>query len=315
MEVASELEAEGLCKAFGPTVALDGVDLRIVPGEVVGLLGRNGAGKTTLASVIAGLVEPDAGTLTIGGVDARRHPRRARRSLGFAPQTTGVYETLTVEQNLRFFAELVGLRGRSLGGRLEKVCQMLLLEPLRAQRCQTLSGGEKRRLHTAIALLGRPRLLLLDEPTVGADVVTRVALLGAVKALAREGSAVLYTSHYLPEVEEIADSVTIVDAGRVVARGGLEELTRTFGRSGIELTFDGAAPGVGLETWAVEYAGSTLRLETTTPAEVMPLVLQALGPDADRLRAVNFIQPDLESVFLALTGERFDTEEGNRAAA
>src|ERR1700730_5545475 len=218
------LEVRGLRKSYHHTVALAGVDLDVAAGEIVGLLGPNGAGKTTLVSIVAGLRHPDAGAVHIGGVDALAHPRAARRLLGVAPQDTGVYPTLSCRDNLRFFAELAGLRRRALQAAIDSVAEALGLTELLDRRAQSLSGGERRRLHTAIALVHRPRLVLLDEPTTGADVRTRTQLLGLVAELAAAGSAVLYSTHYLTEIEQLDATVVLIDHGRGIARGSVAEL-------------------------------------------------------------------------------------------
>jgi ABC-2 type transport system ATP-binding protein len=197
------LEIQGLRKSYGTRLALAGVDLDIGAGEIVGLLGPNGAGKTTLVSILAGLIQPDAGGVLIGSIDAIAHPHQARRLLGLAPQETGIYPTLTCRDNLKFFAELAGLRRRQLESAVDTVAAALQLTELLERRAQYLSGGERRRLHTAIALVNRPPLVLLDEPTTGADVQTRAQLLQLVGELAAEGSAILYSTHYLTEIEQL----------------------------------------------------------------------------------------------------------------
>ncbi len=214
------LEVAGLVKRFGDVVALNGLDLRVAPGEVVGLVGHNGAGKTTAVEVILGLVRPDAGTVLVGGVDALAEPRRARALTGVAAQDLQLYVTATVRQNLTLCAGLAGLPRRAADEALDEVG----LAEVADRRVAVLSGGQRRRVQAACALLGRPRLLLLDEPTVGADPSTRSALLAAVRRRADEGAAVLYTTHYLPELVELGATLAAVRAGRVVARGSQAEL-------------------------------------------------------------------------------------------
>ncbi|MDQ1434448.1 MAG: type transport system ATP-binding protein, partial [Actinomycetota bacterium] len=204
---APTLDVRGIRKSYGATVALDGVDLVVEPGTIVGLLGRNGAGKTSLVSVVAGLLRPDAGRVLVAGVDIAREPRRARALIGLAPQDTGVYLPLSVRDNLRFFGGLSDLHGRERATRIDEVGAALMLDDLLDRRARDLSGGERRRLHTAIAVLHRPRLVLLDEPTTGADVQTRHELLRLVTDLSREGSAVVYSTHYLQEIEELGAGV------------------------------------------------------------------------------------------------------------
>jgi len=303
--VHAALAVQGLRKAYGGTPALEGVDLTLAPGSIVGLLGPNGAGKTTLVSIVAGLRRPDAGTVHVCGIDALREPQRARALMGLAPQETGVYITLTVRDNLRYFAGLAGLRGKQQRDRIDEIASTLLLDELMARQSQTLSGGEKRRLHAAIALLHEPRLVLLDEPTTGADVTTRAHLLDLVRALAARGSAVVYSTHYLHEIEELEADVTLIDHGRVVASGALSDLVNEYGASALELSFEQAVPErLALLPGAV-VAGTLVTIPTYDPAGTAARVLPALG-EAAGLRNVELVRPSLESVFLAVTGRRYD---------
>jgi len=228
------LVTEQLRKRYGDVVALEGVDLEIAAGEVVALLGPNGAGKTTLVSIAATLRRPDAGRVAVDGVDVVRLPRLARARLGLVPQELGVYPTLSVRDNLRLFGELGGLRGAELARRLAGVAELLALERLLDRPARTLSGGEARRLHTAMGVMRTVPLLLLDEPTAGADPETRLRLLALVRALAADGTGVCYTTHYLPEVDQLGASVAILDAGRIVARGSLDALVRAHGAGKVE---------------------------------------------------------------------------------
>jgi len=301
------LEVRGLRKSYHHTVALAELDLDVAAGEIVGLLGPNGAGKTTLVSIVAGLRHPDAGSVRIGGVDALAHPRAARRVLGVAPQETGVYPTLSCRDNLRFFAELAGLRRRALQAAIDAVADALGLTELLDRPAQSLSGGERRRLHTAIALVHRPRLVLLDEPTTGADVRTRTQLLDLVADLAAGGSAVLYSTHYLTEIEQLDASVVLIDHGRDIARGSVGELVAAHATSIVELTFNGAAPGLVVDSLhaTVETDGTVLRARTHDPGPLAALLLNELGPATGDLRSLRIVQPSLETVFLALTGHGY----------
>ena len=303
------LEASGVSKAYGPLEALKAIDLTISRGEIVGLLGPNGAGKSTLISIVAGLLRPDVGTVTVNGIDPARDPVKAQRFVGFAPQSTGVYEPLTVEENLVFFGQLAGLRRRRLAERITDVCEALLLETLRPRKCEELSGGEKRRVHTAIALMARPQLLLLDEPTVGADIETRGALIDLVKLLADEGTAILYSTHYLPEVEALDASVVLLHAGRVIARGSVDDLIARHGVGMLELRFAGPAPTLDSTDLSVEYDGNALRLRTSAPAVAAAQVMNELGDHVDRLESLDVLRPSLDSVFLSLTGHRLRAPE------
>jgi ABC-2 type transport system ATP-binding protein len=302
------LEIKGLCKAYGEHEVLRGVDLQARAGEIVGLLGPNGAGKTTLVSIVAGLRRADAGEVAVNGVDALAHPDQAREVLGLAPQELGIYPVLSVEKNLRFFAELAGLRGKVLRARVTDVADALDLTPLLAQKAATLSGGQKRRLHTAMALVNQPRVLFLDEPTVGADVQTRNQILEVVRRRAEAGCAVVYTSHYLNEIEELAATVAVLEAGQVIARGPLHSLIAEYGSSLLRLIFDGPAP----ELDGFEIAGSVATLRTPDPAHAAAWILGRLNGSTARLRSVDIVRPSLEAAYLALTGRRSNDEAANK---
>ena len=219
------LVTSGLVKRYGTRPALDGFDLTVAPGEIVGLIGPNGAGKTTFVEIVSGLVRPDAGTVVVGGRDALRSGRAVRRLTGVAPQELALYQTVTVRENLRLFGGLAGLRGRALDAAISRVLDELALGPVAGKRTGELSGGQRRRVQAATAMVASPPLLLLDEPTAGADPETRSALLAAVRARAAAGAAVLYTTHYLPELTELNATLALVRAGQVIARGTQEELT------------------------------------------------------------------------------------------
>ena len=305
------LDAAGVEKRYGDTDALCGVDLRVEAGEIVGLLGPNGAGKTTFVSIVAGLRRADAGQVTVDGIDVARDTQAARRRLGLAPQDLGVYVSLTVRENLLFFAELADLRGAVLRERIDGVAEALELTELLHRPARTLSGGEKRRLHTAMAMLHRPPLLLLDEPTTGVDVRTRAHLLEVVRDLAAAGTAVCYSTHYLAEVETLGASVAILDRGRMIARGALADLIRTHGTSAIELCFEGDAAPTDIPGYRTEVDGQVLRVFCAAPAEEAATVLAALGPAASALRSLDIVAPSLEAVFLALTGRRYDVDDSS----
>jgi ABC-2 type transport system ATP-binding protein len=311
MPVSELLDVRGLRKSYGQTLALAGVDLQVARGETVALLGPNGAGKTTLVSIVAGLRRPDAGTVTVAGVDVVAEPRRAREKLGFAPQDTGVYPTLSCADNLRLFAGLAGIGRRQVGAAIDRVATALGLTHLLSRRAAQLSGGERRRLHTAIALIHRPALVLLDEPTVGADVQTRSALLELVHDLGAEGSGIVYSTHYMGEVEQLGASVVIIDRGQVIAHGQVNELIEAYAASIVELTFAGPAPAL-VETplaATVEVDGNRIRVRTAAPGAAAATILHSLGPHASELRSIEIAQPSLETVFVSLTGHRSSAGE------
>ncbi|MDQ1433862.1 MAG: type transport system ATP-binding protein [Actinomycetota bacterium] len=305
---SAALDIDSVVKRYGDRVALDGVSLRVEAGEVCGLLGPNGAGKTTLVSIVAGLRNADSGRVSVAGVDMATGGRSARAQVGLAAQETGIYPTVTVRDNLVLFADLAGYRNPERDRRVDEVAEILELTEFLARLARHLSGGEKRRLHTAMALLHRPRVLLLDEPTTGVDVSTRGRLLAAVTALAaRDETAVVYSTHYLPEIEELGASVAILDRGKFLARGSLDDLIAAHGSGGLEVNFDGDAPS--LSGHALEVDGSTLRLTTERPGIAMADIIGQLGRDADRVVSVDVKRPSLESVFLALTGRRYSADD------
>jgi ABC-2 type transport system ATP-binding protein len=276
------LEVCGVRKAYGETIALDGVDLTVDSGSILGLLGPNGAGKTSLVSIIAGLRRPDAGSVSVAGIDVGRDAHRARQLIGFAPQETGVYPTLTVRDNLRFFAGLAGLRRAELTERVDAVGNALGLT------------------------VHRPRLVLLDEPTTGADVRTRNEILTLVRGLADEGSAVVYSTHYLHEIEMLSADIAFIDHGRIVARGALDDLVREHGSSALVLKFSGRVPDAAARAEGAIVDGTSVRIPTPEPAAFAAHLLVELGGDSAGLLALEVVRPSLESVFLAVTGRRYE---------
>ena len=234
------LSAQDLQKRYKSVTALDGFTLHVTGGEIVGLIGSNGAGKSTFVSIVAGLVRPDAGTLEIGC---------GKAEIGVAPQTLGLYPTATVREHLWLFGRLAGVKKPAIA----ETAGELLLTDLLDRKVRELSGGQQRRVQAATALVHRPKLLLLDEPTVGADPVTRDAILSTVRRRADDGAAVVYTTHYLPELDGLDATLAVARAGRIVARGRRAELlaglpgrlTATFA-GGREVSIPTADPGAAL---------------------------------------------------------------------
>lgn len=295
------LHIAGLRKSYGQIEALRGVDFDVAAGEIVALLGPNGAGKTTLVSIVAGLRKADAGVVEVDGIDALSRSAQVRRRLGLAPQETGIYPVVSVRRNLTLFGELAGLGRAELRRRIDEVAEALDIADLLDRQAGKLSGGQKRRVHTAIALLHRPRLLLLDEATTGADVETRGHILELVRRLAADGSAVVYSTHYLAEVETLGSAVAILDRGTVIARGRVGDLINAHAVPVVELTFDGEVPAAMRDGGTVD--GSRVRLPTRDPAATLVRVLPQLPPGA--LSGVEIVRPNLEAVYLALTGRRY----------
>ena len=304
------LQARGIRKSYGEVEALRGADLDVDAGSIVSLLGRNGAGKSTLLSIVAGLVAADAGSVTVDGIDAAADPDAVAGLIGIAPQDTGIYPVLTVLENLQFFCDLAGVPRSERRRRSVDVAEQLGLGPLLDRRGNQLSGGEARRLHTACALVHRPKLLMLDEPTVGADVETRRQLIEAVRALAAEGAAVVYTTHYLPEVEALDAHIVIIDGGRILARGRRSELIDAHHLGGLRFVVRGEIEADrlgGLEVASSRPLDESGLFEYLAVGDVtMADLLGRFDGSADRLLSVERNQPDLESVFLAVTGAELD---------
>ncbi|AYC43694.1 ABC transporter ATP-binding protein [Streptomyces griseorubiginosus] len=276
------LVTNGLVKSYGRHRALDGFDLTVEPGEIVGLIGHNGAGKTTFVEIVTGLVRPDAGSVRIGPYDALSEGRDARRLVGVAPQELALYGSVTVRENLRLLAGLAGLRGRRRDAGIARVLEELQLSAVADRPVGILSGGQRRRVQAATAMVGSPPLLLLDEPTAGADPETRSALLAAVRARAEAGAAVVYTTHYLPELVDLDATLAIARAGRVIARGTQEELTRHL-------------PGELRVTFA-DPAEPELRTPTTDPgADLAALLASGRTP-----ASVDVHRPGLDDLYHSL---------------
>lgn len=235
------LVVDGLSKTYrtreGSVRALDDVSLSVSAGEVVALVGNNGAGKSTLMSIVAGLLAADSGTATVMGRETTANGGTPSRLLGLAPQEEAVYPTLTVRKNLRYFGSLSGLSGAELDSRVSGVAASLLLADLLDRTTRELSGGQRRRLHTGLALMHDPDVLLLDEPTVGVDIDARLQLLQFVLDTAEAGSAVLYSTHQMTEVEQLASRAVILDHGRVLAHGRVQEIIAEHSPHLAELRF------------------------------------------------------------------------------
>ena len=297
------LRVDDVHKSYGDTRALRGVSFDVRRGEMVALLGRNGAGKTTLASLVLGLRRRDAGTILVGGIDPEHDARAVRERTGLVPQDLGIYPVLTVRENLAVFGEIARLRGPALAARVDRIAEALDLASLLGRRAGTLSGGERRRLHVGMALLHEPAMLLLDEPTVGADVESRMRILTEVRRLADGGTAICYTTHYLQEVEQLGASVVIIDGGRVLASGTVDELVAAHGDAMVELRFDGPAPSLRIGRRQL-VDNSTLRLFGRDGGGLMTEALRALNGSSARLERVEVQRPSLEAVYLSLTGHR-----------
>lgn len=289
------LRVEGLTKSYGERQVLSGVDLVVGRGEILAILGANGAGKTTLLSVIAGVTSPSAGRVRVLGVDVGAHPKAVRGRIGLAAQDTAVYPTHTVVENLRYFGTLGGVRRAELRASVEAVVEALGLTGLRRTLVRNLSGGQRRRLHAGCALVHKPEIILLDEPTVGADPETRRDLLRLVTSIARDGATVIYTSHYLGEIEELDARVAVLSGGRFLDEGRVGDLVSRHARSELVLQFDGSPPTMSWPGARVD--DDLLRLPTSDPAIDIIKAVELVGVERDRLRSVDISRANLESAY------------------
>jgi ABC-2 type transport system ATP-binding protein len=302
------IDVSGLRKSFGANHALQGVSFHVGKGEIYGLLGPNGAGKSTTIGILCGLVKPDAGTARLGGRDVATDSVAARAHLGVVPQEPALYTELTARQNLAFFGRLYGLRGRALRDALEHVLVRVGLADRADEPVQRLSGGLVRRANIAAGIVHQPHVVLMDEPTVGLDPQTRLSILDLVQTIARDGAAVLYTTHYLDEAERLCDRVGIIDHGTLLAEGTLHELRQAAGEQEIVVLrgsfraeaamppLDGVAEAELISRSERELLFSARRAE----GQVTPLL--ALAGSLGEVREVAIKQPSLENLFIRLTG-------------
>ncbi len=274
------IRIEKVHKKFGSTVALDGLTLDVHPGEIFGLLGPNGAGKSTTMALLTGLALPDAGSVSVLGGNPT--DANLRRRIGLAPQSLALYENLSGRENIEFFARMFGLRGAHLNQRVAAALDFVQLADRQHDRAGTFSGGMQRRLNLAAAIVHEPELILLDEPTAGVDPQSRNALFDNVLALKRAGRTIVYTTHYMEEVERLCDRVAIVDHGRVLAVDSVPNLLRTH---------------AGKPVLVIERDSGDERIKTDTPLDALNRAAAA-----GAINGFHVERPRLEQVFLHLTG-------------
>ncbi|MFO0802425.1 MAG: ABC transporter ATP-binding protein [Gemmataceae bacterium] len=300
------LEVNALRKRFGKTVALDGVDLRVDDGEVFGLIGPNGAGKTTLLSILCGLASADSGEVKLFGQLFQSSDRDLRRLVGIGTQELSIYPDLSARENLRFFGKLYGLRGSGLASRVDELLAAVGLAERANDRAGTFSGGMKRRLNLAAAVVHRPRLLFLDEPTAGVDPQSRNHIFEQVKRLNAAGVTVIYTSHYMEEVQKLCKRIAILDAGKMLACDTLPHLlklldgTIRFSASGVDADFRNAVTALpGVKSCE---SGDVWKLTVHDADAVLARLTHLAVERGIELTSVTMREPTLERVFLHLTG-------------
>lgn len=302
------LEVIGLRKRYGALTAVDGVSLRAGAGETIGLLGPNGAGKTTTVSIIAGLVKPDAGEVRIAGRTLNGDTDSAKRHIGLVPQDLGLYDEMSARENLHLFGALYNIDAAPLKRAMDEALDLVGLKDRAKDKVLNFSGGMKRRLNLAAALLHDPQLLLLDEPTVGVDPQSRNAIFDNLEVLKKRGKTLLYTTHYMEEAERLCDRLVIIDHGKVIADDTLQGLHRMVPVENL-LTIELADENVDADALralegvaSVELRGHTLRIGVRDLASDSAAILQWLANRGHTLQHLASERASLESVFLTLTG-------------
>lgn len=296
-----DLQAVGYRYAGADRPALDGVSLNIAPGQVYGLLGPNGAGKSTLLSLLCGLSSATTGMLSVDGRPLAGLRRAEPRAVALVPQDYAFYPTLTVRENLAFFAGILGFAGAAARARIDAGIAFAQLDDAVDRRAEQLSGGLRRRLNLAIGLLGEPRWLLLDEPTVGVDPQSRHFLLDAIGGLPAQGTSVLYTSHYMEEVQTLCRRLAILDHGKLIAEGELEALCGDAAGAQVELATDVALPSALVERWAMLSPAPREYLLKLPSTAALPGLLGEIAGVA-QLRRIACGRPDLEQLFMRQIG-------------
>ena len=293
-------EVSALKKSFGDIDAVSGLSFAIQQGETLGLLGPNGAGKTTVISLLVGLLKPDSGSVLIGNSNCAEVGvptlTATRRMLGVAPQALSIYETMSAQENLEFFGRLYGLSGKKLRDRVNWCLDFARLQDRAKSRTETFSGGMKRRLNIAVALIHEPAILLLDEPTVGVDPQSRNHIFESIESLRERGMTILYTTHYMEEAERLCDRVAIVDHGKLLALDTVDNLIDQYGGAS---TVTGALAELS-QTIEIpgELTGNSIRFSSDTPLQDVA----ALSAKGVTFQTLNIARPNLENVFLTLTG-------------
>lgn len=302
------LQVRRLSKSFGPVQAVADASFEVRAGEIYGLLGPNGAGKTTTISMIAGLLRPDAGEVFVDGASFASDPARAKRALGVVPQEVALYEELSGRENLEFWGRMAGLDARTARSHAGELLDALRLADRARDAVKKYSGGMKRRINLGCALLHRPKLLLLDEPTVGIDPQARANILEFIRGLAAQGTGILYTTHYLDEAETLCPRIGIIDHGRLLAEGTLAELQERIGGDRL-FVLDGDWETAQPESWpgfaacfkVIQKTARQLVIAATAPRDPAEDLKQLLNLPV-RVANVTLKRPSLNDVFLQLTG-------------
>lgn len=297
------LNVNHLVKSYGKQQALTDITFSVRPGSCFGLLGPNGAGKSTTMKILTGIVEADGGTAELFGMDAVKQRHAISRKIGYVPQAITLYEKLTARDNLTFFGEMYGLQDKFLKQRINEVLEMVGLANKAKAAVRTFSGGMKRRINMAAAMLHEPELLILDEPTVGIDPQSRNHIFEMIRSLKSRGVTIIYSTHYMEEVETLCDEVAIIDQGEVVTQGSLTELLARYSKNSVYTEIDGLQELPSFrEAVNIHRKDNGWIIETDNVTETMQHVLQTATEQKWELSSLEIMRPTLENVFLSLTG-------------
>lgn len=297
------LVVNNLVKKYGSKSALENVSFKVKEGSCFGLLGPNGAGKSTTMKIITGIIDSDSGNVHVFGNDIRVSTDQIRKMVGYVPQEITLYDKISAYQNLVFFGEMYGVKGKQLKERIHEVLKQVGLSERAQDPIHTYSGGMKRRINIAAALLHNPKLVILDEPTVGIDPQSRNHIFEIIRSLRDEGVTIIYSTHYMEEVETLCDDIAIIDHGKVIVQGDLNELLQEYATKAIYLELENqieppTIPGVSKVS---EYKKGWL-LETDQILNSIELISRTLKEEGTAVKALEMMRPSLESVFLSLTG-------------
>ncbi len=303
------IQVNDLHKSFGEVKAVQGISFNVRQGDIFSLLGPNGAGKTTTISMLATLLRPDQGDALVFGNSIRTDPMGVKAVLGVVPQEIALYEDLSARENLTFWGKMYGLRGAVLKSRVDEILEVIGLTDRAGGRVGKFSGGMKRRVNIGVALLHKPKIIYMDEPTVGIDPQSRRNILDSVVALKNQGMTVLYTTHYMEESQELSDQIAIMDHGKLIASGTHAELVKIVGEMDrIRLTINAESHRV-LEAWSaipgvqrISAEDSTLNILVEDSNLILPNLFEAATAHNVRITSVDIQEPNLEAVFLHLTG-------------
>ncbi|MCG7408264.1 ABC transporter ATP-binding protein [Paenibacillus sp. ACRRX] len=297
------LEVADVVKGYGGKTALDKVNIHVREGSCFGLLGPNGAGKSTLMKLMTGILQADSGIIRAFDMDTRHQMSKIRQLVGYVPQEITLYEKLSAVQNLKFFGEMYGVKGAELKRRIENVLEQVGLSDRASEAVGTYSGGMKRRINLAAALLHQPQLVILDEPTVGIDPQSRNHIFEMIRGLRKEGLTLVYSTHYMEEVEALCDDIAIIDHGSVIAQGSLHEILERHADKAVYVESDHITEPPQLSGIIQASArGRGWVLESEQPLNTLHDMSRLLAEAGANVHALELVKPSLDRVFLKLTG-------------